>query len=260
MAGAKQKPKERPDALAIAKGFRGYGPEKESGLRETVVKEDEMLRQLKTVWETCNYKGEVHTDYAAMCEAVKELGYSAKDVERFSIVLVEFQDEHNFYYKAGVFLSALVNSCREDDLIIHTSHLTRHIDHLGYQNMKNITIEGDAGNIMGGLGRGSIILNGNAGNYAGLNLLGGSIIVKGNVGEHVGNDMKSGSITVKGNAGDSMAGNMRGGIITVEGNAGKSVGWEMTDGEIHLNGDYGGVSDYIVHGKIFHKGKLIFGK
>jgi formylmethanofuran dehydrogenase subunit C len=92
----------------------------------------------------------------------------------------------------------------------------------------------------------------------------GSIIVEGDAGNFLGERMRGGLIKVEGDAGDNVGSNMRDGTIIVEGDAGKDVGWGMEGGEIHLNGAYASIfekgdGDFHsnAHGRIYHKGKLI---
>ncbi|MDD5172510.1 MAG: hypothetical protein PHF60_05760, partial [Candidatus ainarchaeum sp.] len=189
--------------LAIVKGFRGYKPEEEKGVRKAEVVEDEALKKLKAAWKACHYSCGEHGTYRMMHEAVKTLKYSAKDIENVSVALAEFQNEVRFSEKAGLFLSALVNNGEDSEFVIHTAHFARPIGYLGYQNTKNITVDGDVGEMLGD------------------RMDGGSIFVRGNASYYVGWMMKSG-------------------IITVGGNASHAVGTGMDGGEIHLNGDYAG--------------------
>jgi hypothetical protein len=207
-------------ALAISRRFGNYKPESEKAVRKTGVVEDETRKRLMKAWKACSSTGNSETDYAKMLRKVKRLEYSAKDVESFSLALVEFQKEYEFSFKAGLFLSALINNCKDSEFVIHTSHLDESIDDLGYENIKDIIVEGDVGV---GFGTG---------------MKGGIIMVKGNAGALLGTDMEGGSITLKGNAGKWLANDMKG-------------------GEIHLYGDIERIHGEVKHGKIFYNGKLI---
>ncbi|NYZ74491.1 hypothetical protein H0O00_05080 [Candidatus Micrarchaeota archaeon] len=234
-------------ALAMANRFSRYKPETERAVRKVEVVEDKTLKKMKDAWKSCGY---VYSDkyYPEMLETVKKLEYSAKDVEKFSIALAEFRGERasahefgivlGFVHKAGFFLSALMNNCKDSEFVVHTNHLAKPIIYLGYRNTKNI------------------IVNGNVGDYLGEYMEGGTITVEGTAGDRVGCSMEGGTIIVKGNAGDEVGYAMEGGTITVKGNAGDDVGERMNGGEIHLNGGYNGRAGF-KHGKIFHKGKLI---
>jgi glutamate synthase domain-containing protein 3 len=284
MAGANVTKREivvpKTSLLAMANRFGRYKPEEEKTVRKAEVVEDEMLKRLKIAWKVCSYTGNAVKDYPKMLETVKKLRHSAKDVERFSLALAEFQGEERFSESAGLFLSALINSCRSRKFVIHTHHLAKPIHHLGFANTKSIAVKGDAGRDVGpymkngtitvegnagvGVGEhmegGTITVKGNADEDVGLAMEGGAIIVEGNAGDEVGWGMKGGIITVKGDASNGIGFEMKGGAIIVEGNAGDLFGHEMAGGEIHLNGDYGSLLGNIEHGKIYHKGKLIVDK
>ena len=121
---------------------------------------------------------------------------------------------------------------------------------------------------------GTIVVHGNVGDRIGIGMKNGKIIIKGNAGDHVGAAMRGGEIIIEGdvkddlgvffdfghvNAGTGMRMWMVGGTITVRGNAGENVGQLMGGGEIHVEGEIGSIGN-VIHGKIFHKGKLIVDK
>jgi len=220
-----------PPTVAFGSKFGKYTPEEEKDVRKVDVKEDEVLRQLKAAWR--NYKrNKIHYEqkiyfqtygYEDALRAVKGISYSAADVERFSLALVEFQDEEDFSEKAGFFLSALINNGKDTDYVIHTRHLTKEIDCLGFENTKNITVEGD-------------------------------------VGCRIGYFMGGGAITVNGDTTNWTGSCMRGGMILVSGDACNWVGDEMKGGKIYIKGDYLNLGRDIEGGKIYHKGVLIVDK
>jgi hypothetical protein len=244
MAGAivKRKDSDAPVVAMLGKGFRGYKHETEQPVRTAEVKENQVLERLKQAWRDLipGPHLSVNGYYEKARKILKGLNCSAKDIENFSLVLGEFQTGEQSPGKAGMFLSALINTGNEENYIIHTKHLGP-IDYLGYHNEKSITVRGDAKKFLGwGMGR-------------------GNIVVEGDVGDYLGYHMRGGSITVEGNAGESI-GWMRGGAIIVRGDAGAVVGQYMRGGEIHLEGDYESISDQFKCGKIFHKGVLIVDK
>ena len=161
------------------------------------------------------------TSYERILARLEKTKHTAADVERFSIALAEFQEEEEFSAKAGIFLSALMNSGKDQDYAIHTAHLHMTPDFIGYQNTKNITVDGD-------------------------------------VGDTAGAWMTGGSITITGNAGITLGLGMRAGSITVNGDADYHIGRSMVGGEIRIEGGIGKIA--AVQGKIFHKGKLIVDK
>ena len=142
--------------------------------------------------------------------------YTPKDIEKFSLLLAEYEDLRVFDIKKGQFISALVNHFPEEHITIHTAHLKKPISNLGYKNE-------------------------------------GHIIFTGDVGYAVGQEMKKGEIHVQENAKGYVGTGMEAGKIYINGNAGYDVGWSMRGGEIHLQGDFNGIGK-IEGGNIFHKG------
>ncbi|MDD5171992.1 MAG: hypothetical protein PHF60_03060 [Candidatus ainarchaeum sp.] len=239
MAGTNVTKQKDADA-SLAKGFRGYKPMKEKPVRQVEMVEDETLKKLKGAWKTVKYDGNLDVTglYKQVLRAIEGLSHSASDVENFSIVLAEFQEERGFKGKAGMFMSALVNTCNDKEFVIHTSHITEPINYLGYESRKDIIVEGDVGD------------------NAGWAMEGGTITVKGNANHLVGCSMNAGVVIVEGNAAANVGHSVRGGSIVVKGNAGAQIGEWMVGGEIHLESGYESIG-YIERGKIFHKGVLI---
>ena len=263
---ARTKSRERkvPDALALGSKFDNYKPEEEKEVRNVEVKEHEVLKQLKDAWGRHKATSLITPHrppsygYEQALETVRNLSYSAADVEKFSLVLAEFQDEENFPNRAGAFLSALINNGKDTDYIIHTQHLGKKIHSIGRANTKRITVNGAVGNTIGSeMKSGSITVNGDVGYAVGEAMECGKITVNGDAGYGVGWGMEGGIIIVNGNAGDEVGGAMSGGSITVNGTAGVRAGETMKNGQIHLEGKYESLASNIKGGKIYHKGKLI---
>jgi len=283
--------------LAASSRFKGFRSEPLHDVRIHEVRSDPILEEMKKIWIACKYEKIVLWHNAKILARISDLEYSAKDVENFSMMLALFQNESDFSDNSGSFLSALMCKCREDNFVIHTSHLSELIGKLGYRNTKNFTVDGDVGRAVGEeMKAGTIIVNGNAGEFVGYKMSGGAItvekdagefvgclmqggkiVVKGNAGDRVGNGMWGGTIIVKGNAGDEIcrfhggdvtvegnvgrtAGSIESGTLTIGGDAGPDVGHWMKGGEIHLNGDYERISKNVFGGKIFHKGVRVFPK
>jgi hypothetical protein len=259
-------------ATAISKRFGRFKDEDEKSVRAPNVVRNDVLEQLTDAWKRFGMELErkrlesrrdlaFDTRYNAALSAVRYISYPAQDVERFSIACIQFQDENHFCSNAGIFLSALINNCKDNDFVINTGHLTEKIWCLGYQNTKNITVFGD---IDRSLGRemkcGTITVEGNAGGWVGYLMEGGSIIVKGSAKVYVGNEMKNGKITVGGDVGISLGADMEGGTIKVKGNAGDHVGAYMKGGELNIHGMLGSLDEPIRDGKIYHRGVQIYPK
>src|SRR5208283_1236224 len=207
----------KPTRLAASSRFGPFKPESEQRIRSVLVQQDPKLEAMMAAWKSVEYSGQNSGECYGNCvTAVRNLDYSAKEVERFSLSIAEFQNEDGFGKKFGLFLSALVNTSQEDEFVIHTTNLDC-IDFIGYRNEKEV------------------IVKGNCDRGIGSEMKGGSIQVEGNA-EEIGAGMEYGKITVKGNAGGKIGWFMKGGEITVDGNAGE-VGRCMFNGSITVAGD-----------------------
>jgi hypothetical protein len=266
-----------PDAqLSVSKRFGRYKDEDEKAVRAPDIVEDQTLKQLRAAWHKMKWCNNAVRNYSACLKAIKGLEYISKDVEKFSVACIQFQNEDLFWMNVGLFLSALINNCPDRDFVIQTRHLSTRINFLGYKNTKNIIVEGDAYSVGNAMEGGKITVKGSAGLFIGHQMKDGRITVEGNVAS-LGQGMTGGTIEVNGNAegavGESMEGGrilvggnvefklgagMKGGTIEVNGNGGRWVGHWMAGGEIHINGDYDWISSDIKGGRIYHKGKLIF--
>src|SRR5208283_2248609 len=210
-----------PTITAASGRFGPFKPQIEKAVRIAKVGSNPFLEEIKRDWERHEvivFNGGVYErqTYDRILADMKH-GYSANDIEDFSIVLGEFQGGTCFSTKAGLYLSALINSSEEENFVVHTTAFAEPIISIGYCNTKNITVIGDAGQ------------------YVGDDMEKGTIIVKGNAGDDVGWHMKGGSITIEGNAGECAGCHMRRGAIIVTGNADR-VGDHMRGGEIRING------------------------
>ncbi|MEE8320281.1 MAG: formylmethanofuran dehydrogenase subunit C [Gammaproteobacteria bacterium] len=116
-----------------------------------------------------------------------------------------------------------------------------------------IIIDGNVGDFLGQEMQGGYIrVNGNARAWAGCSMSGGRIDIIGNTGDHVGagipgdpHGMSNGMIYVTGNAGDRVGDRMRRGIIIIGGNTGDYCGSRMNAGTIIVldeTGEYAGVA------------------
>ncbi len=172
---------EKKHTLAASSRFGAFKPEAEHVVRIAKTETNHAVEEMKRAWAECRIADCLDNAYVLMLGRIRALEYSAKDVESFSIALSQFQGEKDFsYYKAGLFLSALINNCKEGEFVIHTAHLDEPIDALGFRNTKKITVEGG-------------------------------------VRDDLGESMESGTIIVKGNAGSYIANRMRGGVLRIDG-------------------------------------------
>ena len=226
---------------AASSKFGRFRPETEEKIREHQARPSPVLEDMKKAWAACEEIDHNNYDMSISRMLIaKNPRFSAKDIEVFSIALAGFQDEEHFPYKAGLFLSALINRSEDSEFVIHTSHLSKPVNTLGYRNTKNIAVDGDVGHGVGSrMKDGSITIDGNADNKVGQRMGGGIIAVAGKAGDSIGHEMTGGIITVGGDAGESVGGWMQNGAITVRGYVGPGAGKYMRAGTIRIGGDAG---------------------
>jgi hypothetical protein len=154
---------------------------------------------------------------------VKEIEYSCEDIEEFCFHLENTQKvPYLIPGPAGLYISALCNYAREDEIVLRLSELKTEINLLGFRlpRGRRLVIDGDGGDFTGiGLEGGELVVEGHARNWTGAGMRSGRIAVGKNIGLHTGE-------------------------------------W-MTGGEIHVAGRVRGVGN-IVEGKIYERDKLIF--
>jgi formylmethanofuran dehydrogenase subunit C len=99
------------------------------------------------------------------------------------------------------------------------------------------------------LDEGTVIVDGDAGDYAGREMSGGRLDIRGDAGAFLASGLKGGLATVKGSAGSQVgaqrAGDkfgMAGGIVVIEGHAGDRVGDRMRRGTIVVRGRCGAIA------------------
>ena len=257
----KQEKRTEIPALAASKRFGRYKKEEKQETRKAEVKKDEKLEQIMDKFRRVldmPTNGFVPGQYKLCLSMLEGLRYTSDDVAKFSSMVVVFKNEENFDYKAGLFLSALVNHGRHRSYTLVTKDFSGGIYRLGYWNTKNLIIDGDGGFCLGQeMITGTVLVRGTAWRV-GSGLRGGRITVE--AGWDVGSEMEAGEIIVKEIAIMTIGKSMRGGRIIIEGDTRAEVGEGMKGGEIHLNGDCGKIATDIQGGRIYHKGKLIVDK
>lgn len=99
------------------------------------------------------------------------------------------------------------------------------------------------------LEEGSVIVNGDVGDYAAREMSGGRLEIRGDAGAFLASGLRGGIVTVKGSAGSQVgaqrAGDkfgMMGGIVVIEGHAGDRVGDRMRRGTIIVRGRVGAIA------------------
>ena len=133
---------------------------------------------------------------------VKEIDYSAEDIEDFCFALENTQKIPYFIPgPAGLYISALCNYSKEEEIVLKLSELKTDINLIGFRlpKGKRLVIEGDAGDFTGiGLEGGELVVEGNTKNWTGAGMRSGKILVKKNIGLHTGEWMMGGEIYVGG--------------------------------------------------------------
>ena len=133
---------------------------------------------------------------------VREIDYSAEDIEDFCFALENTQKiPYLIPGPAGVYISALCNYAKEEEITLKLSELKTEINLIGFRlpKRKRLVIEGDAGDFTGiGLEGGELVVEGNAKNWTGAGMRSGKILAKKNVGLHTGEWMMGGEIYVGG--------------------------------------------------------------
>jgi hypothetical protein len=246
--------------------FRGFQIEPERQVRRFTPKDDPKLETLRSIWHSFTLPDMAlgSTMYFKASESLLFIDSDAKTIEKFSIALAEFQGEKEFSWKAGFFLSALMNGSSSDDFIVHTRHISEDIHCIGFNNRKRMIIDGDIGSGVGSqMEKGKIVVQGNAGWFAGSKMHGGLLEIEGNVLVNAAREMKGGLlivhgntpngdcgfannstgglIIIKGNISDKAAYSKSGGILMICGDAGHELGSQMTCGEIIVKGEAEGV-------------------
>ncbi len=298
--GFRRRVREEPaERLFANKRFGPYSPVQESALREAGMQESRALARMHRLMRRIMRRKAVGDAEAEAAGLWMRAHYCAADIEAFSLALDKYERGMLFATKAGHFLSGLAGGCPEEAFIIHTLHLDILPGALGRRNTKRVDVigpvgdyaaesmtggllevHGDAGMragwlMLGGrlvihgsagkglaftLRRGGIIVKEDAGDEAGASMESGSIAIGRNAGDYLGQGMAGGEISVARDAGDMAGIGMKGGIIRIAGNSGAELGKGMAGREIHVGGEIESVSDSILGGRIYHKGRLIVDK
>ena len=133
---------------------------------------------------------------------IKEIDYSAEDIEDFCFALENTQKiPYLIPGPAGIYISALCNYAKEEEIVLKLSELKTEINLVGFRlpKGKRLVIEGDTGDFTGiGLEGGELVVEGNGKNWTGAGMRSGKILVRKNIGLHTGEWMMGGEIYVGG--------------------------------------------------------------
>jgi formylmethanofuran dehydrogenase subunit C len=152
------------------------------------------------------------------------------------------------YGNALVPLSELFSiTPRHDGKLVFEGDCSR-CDRIGWQmDGGTLIVEGDAGDYAGAcMSGGEIILRGNARDLAACEMTGGSLTIEGNARDFAASTlpgsmdgMRGGTLIVKGNVGERCADRMRRGTVIIFGNSGDFLASRMVAGTIALGGHAG---------------------
>ncbi|HUP18107.1 MAG TPA: glutamate synthase [Acidimicrobiia bacterium] len=142
--------------------------------------------------------------------------------------------------------------------VLITEPRGRHSLAVGLTNRINITIDGNAGYYIGGLGAGpDITVNGFVGWGVGENLMEGTIRVHGNASESAGASAHGGLIVIEGDSSLRTGISLKGGTIAVAGNVGAMGAFMAQAGTILVGGDAGeSLGDSLYEAVIYVSGKI----
>ena len=223
------------------KFLKGLGKQEERTTSEIKVEKNPVLEELVEIyagWLEEKIKLGCGNAYQLCLTKTKPLVYTSKDISGLCLRLNKYEHQKQFEW-SGLFLSVLINNCKDEEFLLLTDHLDKQINCIGYENTKKIVVQG------------------NTKNYTGDSMSDGSIEVKGNTKKYTGYLMSGGSITVKGNTQDNTGFRMSGGSIEVQGNTGQYTGSCMTDGIIKITGTIKQIAPDWQGGKIYEKDKIV---
>jgi hypothetical protein len=140
--------------------------------------------------------------YTLAEKVVKEMEYKAEDIEDFCYEL-DTTDKIPYLITgpAGIYISALCNYAKEEEIILKLNDVKTQINLLGYRLPvgKKVVVEGNLGDFTGiGMEGGELIVEGNAKNYTGAGMKSGRIRITKNIGLHTGEWMMGGEVFVGG--------------------------------------------------------------
>jgi formylmethanofuran dehydrogenase subunit C len=139
----------------------------------------------------------------------------------------------------------------------------RHNLAVGLTGAIDITVAGNAGYYLGGLGGNrdgtgpAIVVEGFTGWGAGENLMGGSIRIRGSASQSTGSSAHGGLIVVEGDASLRTGISLKGGTVAVAGDSGAMTGFMAQSGTILIGGDAGhGLGDSLYEAVIYVAGSI----
>ncbi len=136
---------------------------------------------------------------------------------------------------------------RNDGKLIFDGDCSR-CDRIGWQmDGGTLIVEGDAGDYVGaGMRGGAILVRGHARDLAACEMAGGTLTIEGSVGDFAASTlpgsmdgMRGGTLVIKGNVGERCADRMRRGTVVIFGNSGDFLASRLVAGTIAIGGKAG---------------------
>jgi len=134
--------------------------------KQSETRVDEIASLYEEWLDAIKDEADVDSAYALAVEILEGTSATSQEIAEFSKRLANYVYERGFS-KTGLFLSALVNSSLDDKITLKLGETGRYIDYIGYLNEKEVTIEGDAGNMLGIETTGKIYILGEVKSIAG---------------------------------------------------------------------------------------------
>lgn len=245
------KPKQaRRQPRIVVRGFKGREPATEKIAR---------LTDFRGLWERLSHINNHNELYNATLSSVADLEVTSSDVEKFCVEIEKMQNEEGFPWRAGIMISALVNSSVDSDFIIPVRIFEGKLSLLAFRNRKNVFIDGDAGDgFAAQMEAGIATVHGNVYGGVGEGMTGGTAIAEQDVYGRVGACMAGGEINVKGDVGilgynyGFSCGNGPKRIFI--GDPMFAVGLEMEDGFINIEGFSGALTGLYQKGGVIKVG------
>lgn len=211
--------------------FRTYRTQTRSlPLDRIIAARDTVIDQLVIVYEECVTHARLDWErmpdlsiaaqaYAVIAQHVaglESLDYTAEDIEDFCFSLEQMQEQierqtssqtqkqleeesPGLWALSGLYLSALCNWVRADEIVLPFTWLPARLHLVGYKLSagKCLRIEGHCGDLLGAdLDGGEICVQGNVRDWLGCGLRHGKITISGTSGEETGARMQAGEIHV----------------------------------------------------------------
>jgi glutamate synthase domain-containing protein 3 len=155
-------------------------------------------------------------------------------------------------------INVALRSLPDGDHAVITEPLGRHNLAVGLTNRIGITIEGNAGYFIGGLGDGpDLTVDGFVGWAVGENLMSGTIRVRGSASQSAGASAHGGLIVIEGDASLRAGISLKGGTVAIAGDAGPMGAFMAQAGTILIGGDAGpGLGDSLYEAVIYVGGRV----